>query len=132
MPTRSVPAASTRLAALITLVLMGALTLVAFAAPASAATAAAPYANVCGYSGSEPTLSQGSSGNAVKEAQCQLNLSLSPATHPRLSIDGQFGPRTTQAVRSFQACAGISVDGVIGPVTWSYLRHWATSPYYVC
>lgn len=40
--------------------------------------------------------------------------------HP-LTPDGQFGPLTTVAVKAFQTSAGITADGIIGPVTWSHL-----------
>ena len=36
-------------------------------------------------------------------------------------IDGRFGPATTEAVRSFQTRAQITVDGIVGPVTWAHL-----------
>jgi peptidoglycan hydrolase-like protein with peptidoglycan-binding domain len=93
---------------------------------------AASAANVCGYTAAEPTLRYGSSGAAVRELQCQLNLSLSPANHTPLAVDGIFGSRTRTAVRTFQSCARITVDGVVGPQTWSHLEVWASSPYYVC
>jgi len=35
--------------------------------------------------------------------------------------DGIFGPDTAQAVRNFQQSAGVSVDGVVGPHTWTAL-----------
>lgn len=35
--------------------------------------------------------------------------------------DGVFGPRTLRAVRAFQWLAGIVVDGVVGPQTWTAL-----------
>lgn len=37
-------------------------------------------------------------------------------------IDGDFGPRTRQAVMGFQANNGLMTDGIVGPVTWSALR----------
>jgi peptidoglycan hydrolase-like protein with peptidoglycan-binding domain len=58
----------------------------------------------------------GSTGDAVRGVQSQI--------HSRsgwLTIDGIFGPQTESAVKDFQEDTGLSVDGIVGPFTWSYL-----------
>jgi peptidoglycan hydrolase-like protein with peptidoglycan-binding domain len=108
---------------------------------ASQSTAARPAASVspddgsptnCNFTTSRPTLRRGSSGAAVKQAQCYLNDSLNPANHTPLAVDGDFGSKTEAAVRAFQTCAHISVDGVVGSDTWAQLKFWADNTSYVC
>jgi hypothetical protein len=38
------------------------------------------------------------------------------------SVDGDFGPKTEEAVEIFQGSNGLYVDGVCGPMTWSALQ----------
>ena len=38
-----------------------------------------------------------------------------------VSVDGDFGPETESAVRSYQDKHGLAVDGVVGPATWDSL-----------
>jgi peptidoglycan hydrolase-like protein with peptidoglycan-binding domain len=63
-------------------------------------------------------LRQGSKGANVRTVQQQLSdLGYS------LSVDGNFGPGTAQAVRAFQQKNNLGTDGVVGPNTWKTL--WA-------
>ncbi|HEY0641370.1 MAG TPA: N-acetylmuramoyl-L-alanine amidase [Pseudonocardiaceae bacterium] len=62
------------------------------------------------------TVRNGSTGEAVRGAQVQLRRHGSTIT-----VDGQFGPATETAVRSFQSSKALTVDGVVGPVTWQNL-----------
>ncbi len=44
-----------------------------------------------------------------------------------VSADGVFGPQTDAAVRSYQAPAGLEVDGIVGPATWGALFEQGTA-----
>ncbi len=44
-----------------------------------------------------------------------------------LVVDCRFGPNTELATKAFQACAGVSRDGAIGPMTWPLLEAYAPS-----
>lgn len=69
--------------------------------------------------GARPTIRIGSSGAAVAELQRILN-AWYPIL-PRLTVDGQFGPKTDARVRHLQQRAGLAVDGIAGPRTWAVL-----------
>ncbi|WP_237292438.1 MULTISPECIES: GH25 family lysozyme [Streptomyces] len=62
------------------------------------------------------TVKQGSRGPAVKALQHQLN-----ASGGHIDADGEFGPATTAAVRTFQTTKKLPADGIAGPRTWSLL-----------
>jgi peptidoglycan hydrolase-like protein with peptidoglycan-binding domain len=74
----------------------------------------------------EPILKRGDQGNAVRMLQTCLHGHSqhfgSNHVHDPGPIDGVFGPRTEDSLRSFQANVGSGpVDGVAGPITWSQL-----------
>ena len=71
---------------------------------------------------STPKLRRGNRGNAVKDLQKLLN-----NAGADIKVDGSFGRATRNAVRNFQASAGIGVDGVVGPRTWNKLNSGAGS-----
>jgi peptidoglycan hydrolase-like protein with peptidoglycan-binding domain len=55
-----------------------------------------------------PTLRRGAQGSPVRGVQALLSV----------TIDGNFGSETEQAVSEFQRRENLAVDGVIGPQTW--------------
>lgn len=63
------------------------------------------------------TVSNGSTGSAVKALQTQLSSKYGYS----VTVDGIFGSGTESAVRSFQSKNGITSDGIVGPTTWQYL-----------
>lgn len=67
-----------------------------------------------------PRLQFLSTGSAVRELQALLNQRL-PELQPALMTDGKFGEMTLQRVRAFQKKHGLTIDGVVGPVTWAVL-----------
>ncbi|WP_406468298.1 D-Ala-D-Ala carboxypeptidase family metallohydrolase [Streptomyces hirsutus] len=63
------------------------------------------------------SLSEGSSGTDV--TQLQIRVAGWVTSGERLSYDGQYGARTTAAVKKFQAAYGLAADGVAGPATFN-------------
>ncbi len=61
-----------------------------------------------------PTLRQGSTGTAVTTLQYALR-----AKGHSIAVDGAFGSGTLNAVKAFQRSAGLTIDGVVGPLTWN-------------
>lgn len=60
---------------------------------------------------------RGSSGASVTEIQTILK-----GYGYSIVVDGQFGPQTEKAVRSWQRSNGLTVDGIVGPATLATLR----------
>src|SRR5215203_2246012 len=67
---------------------------------------------------SGPTLSIGSSGPDVR--LLQIILVMTKVLNVS-DIDSNFGPKTRDAVKSFQQGKGLTQDGVVGPITWQAL-----------
>jgi len=65
---------------------------------------------------------QGERSENVRQIQSCLNrVSVRHPSIQRLAEDGVFGPRTLDAVMTFQRIMGLTPDGVIGPLTWGRL-----------
>jgi peptidoglycan hydrolase-like protein with peptidoglycan-binding domain len=88
------------------------------AAPAAHATTALPI-TTCNFTAvlAWPLTVQGSTGERVRTIQWNLNQQIGAG----LSVDGVFGPLTRNAVIRFQQICGIGVDGKVGNQTWPRL-----------
>jgi peptidoglycan hydrolase-like protein with peptidoglycan-binding domain len=62
----------------------------------------------------EPLLKKGATGEAVR----QLQLALTDLGYDPGGVDGKFGSKTEAAVKRFQADREITVDGIVGDITW--------------
>jgi hypothetical protein len=73
-----------------------------------------------------PTVQSGSTGNAVKAAQCLLANSgqLPAATNP----SGTFDAATVTAAKAFQSSRGLTSDGIVGAHTWTALLSVGDKP----
>jgi len=69
------------------------------------------------YAASNPTLSRGSHGSAVKTLQTDLK----SVGYGVGTIDGIFGPKTFGAVKKFQAAHHLTTNGVVMSSTWTAL-----------
>src|SRR4051794_2274066 len=81
----------------------------AFAPPAGAVVATTTLCST--------TLQEGSTGSCVVSLQQRLN-----ELGANLTVDGDFGPATKNAVLAFQGRERISFDGIVGSQTRSYLN----------
>ena len=65
----------------------------------------------------QPIIRVGTTGRAVRRLQRALRRT------PNLSImvDGTFSPQLEAAVKAFQEGAGLTADGIVGPLTWAAL-----------
>lgn len=77
------------------------------------------------YKSSAVTLTSGNHGELVETLQRTLNARLNPS--PNLSIDGDFGPMTQNAVTAFQRQERLPADGIVDAKTWRALSPLVTS-----
>lgn len=73
-----------------------------------------------------PTIREGATGEAVRDAQRLLN-TFEPTFLDRLMVDGVFGPVTGRRVREFQGSNQLVADGIVGPRTWAALEPQAVA-----
>lgn len=66
-----------------------------------------------------PTLRLGDVSADVNRLQYLLNANLPAA---KLNQDGDFGPATLKAVKTFQSQSGLVADGIVGQYTWRKLE----------
>ncbi|WP_319462862.1 D-Ala-D-Ala carboxypeptidase family metallohydrolase [Micromonospora sp. RTP1Z1] len=85
------------------------------AAIATVVAAPAAHADGC-YTWQRP-LSQGRSGEDVR--QLQIRVAGWAAYRDIVPVDGSYGPETTAAVKRFQSAYGLRVDGIAGPRTFA-------------
>jgi len=62
------------------------------------------------------TLKKGDKGKEVEDLQRYL----------KIKVDGDFGPKTEDAVKKFQKEEGLTADGIVGAKTWSAMGIFST------
>src|SRR4029078_7768732 len=72
----------------------------------------------------QPTISVGAAGGAVR----RLQRALRRTPNLGLVVDGGFGALTDTAVKEFQQGAGLTADGIVGPLTWNALPDGGPMP----
>jgi peptidoglycan hydrolase-like protein with peptidoglycan-binding domain len=62
----------------------------------------------------ESTIRVGTTGRAVR----RLQRALRRTPDLGIAVDGTFSPQLEAAVKAFQEGAGLTADGIVGPLTW--------------
>jgi len=72
----------------------------------------------------QPTISVGATGDAVR----RLERALRRTPDLGIAVDGVFSPALEATVKDFQSGAGLTPDGVVGPLTWNALPDGGPMP----
>ena len=75
---------------------------------------------------SGPTLTIGSTGADVRRLQIILVMT---KLLDYTGIDGNFGPKTQDAVKLFQQASNLTADGIAGQATWNALQADPNTPH---
>jgi hypothetical protein len=89
-----------------------------FGQPAWKVTAVKPIGKAWPYKSTTLMRKGWMNSAGVKKVQARLN---TLGYKPVLTTDGDFGAKTEAAVRWYQKRAKITVDGIVGPITWGKL-----------
>ncbi|HRE01541.1 MAG TPA: peptidoglycan-binding domain-containing protein, partial [Ilumatobacteraceae bacterium] len=84
---------------------------------AATTTTTAPKTGGRNVTDPSDSVRNGDSGEGVKKIQEAL-----VAAGYKLAVDGKFGNVTETAVKDFQKKNKLTVDGVVGPLTWKALE----------
>ena len=68
------------------------------------------------------TVSSGESNYSAKGAQYLLS------KFETITVDGKFGTNSVATAKTFQTKMGLTVDGVVGPITWHFLFGYSDYP----
>lgn len=79
-----------------------------------------PWISECTHYSGNGLTRRGNSGKRVLQVQCMLTKRGYGVGSE--GADGEFGPGTESAVRTFQTAKGLDADGVVGHSTWTALR----------
>jgi peptidoglycan hydrolase-like protein with peptidoglycan-binding domain len=72
----------------------------------------------------QPTISVGATGSVVR----RLERALRRTPDLGISVDGDFSAALEVTVKDFQSGAGLTPDGVVGPLTWNALPDGGPMP----
>ena len=86
----------------------------------SAGADTTPWLSECTYYSGNGRTRLGDSGKRVEQVQCMLTKR--GYSVGSTGVDGEFGPDTETAVRSFQTDRGLNADGIVAHDTWGALR----------
>jgi peptidoglycan hydrolase-like protein with peptidoglycan-binding domain len=72
----------------------------------------------------QPTIKPGDAGGLVR----RLQRALRRTPNLGITVSGAFDAQTETAVKEFQQGAGLTVDGIVGPLTWNALPDGGPMP----